>query len=146
MPSRIDQVIDRIKATCPGLSARVEGAAALAALMRSNALPQVTPAAHVVPLGLTAGRAETATGAYRQDIESLVGVLITLRTAGRTGGEALPDLDDLLQDVIGALAGWGPTEAMGVFRLARGQLVTMAAGTLVYQLDFALPDQLRIAR
>ncbi len=33
---------------------------------------------------------------------------------------------------------------MSPFKLQRGQLVTMSKGTLVYQLDFAIADQLRI--
>lgn len=141
----IPDVIARLKAQVPALEGRVEGAAELATLMRQNALPQVTPAAHVVPLGLQGGRADAAAGLFRQDVDSLVGVMLTLRTNSRTGGAQLPDLTGLIDAVIAALAGWDPPGAIGVFRLSRGQLVTMAAGTLVYQLDFALADQLRIA-
>lgn len=140
----IGQVIARLKTAVPAFAGRVEGAAELAALMRQNALPQVTPAAHVVPLGLQGGAATTATAVFRQDVEVLLGVLITLRTNSRTGGGQLPELNSIITDVTAAIAGWAPIETVGVFRLSRGQLVTMAAGTIVYQLDFALPDQLRI--
>ncbi len=37
-------------------------------------------------------------------------------------------------------------EAVGVYRLSRGELVSLSAGTLTYQLDFAIEDQLRIVR
>ena len=47
--------------------------------------------------------------------------------------------------MIAALAGWGPDSAPGVFELSRGDLVSMKAGALIYQLDFTLNDQLRIA-
>lgn len=140
----IPDVIQRLKDQVTDFQGRVEGAAQLAALMHQNALPQVTPAAHVVPLGVQGGRTNAATGLFRQEIESLVGVLITLRTNSRTGGAQLPDLVELTGAVTTAIAGWAPAGAIGVFRLSRGQLVTMVAGTLIYQLDFALPDQLRI--
>ena len=140
----IDLVIARLKATVPAFASRVEGAAELSALMRQNALPQVTPAAHVVPLGISGGRADAAAGEFRQEFDRVIGVLITLRTNSRTGDGQLVQLDTLIEAVTRTIAGWGPDEAIGVFRLARGQLVTMAAGTLVYQLDFAISDQLRI--
>lgn len=140
----IGPVIDRLKTQVPELSGRIEGAAEFAALMRQNALPQVTPAAHVLPLGLRGGQAQTGAGAFRQEVEEVVAVLITLRAHSRTGREVLPDLDALIRKVIDVIAGWGPDDAIGVFRLARGQLVTMSAGTMLYQLDFALTDQLRI--
>lgn len=140
----IGPVINRLTSQVPDFSGRIEGAAEFAALMRQNALPQVTPAAHVLPLGLRGGQGQTGAGAFRQEVEEVVAVLITLRAHSRTGREALPDLDALIRKVIAAIAGWGPEDAIGVFRLARGQLVSMSAGTMLYQLDFALTDQLRI--
>lgn len=140
----ITPVIDRLKTQVPEFSGRIEGAGEFAALMRQNALPQVTPAAHVLPLGLRGGQGQAAAGAFRQEVEEVVAVLITLRAHSRTGAEALPDLDALIRKVITAIAGWGPDDAIGVFRLSRGQLVSMSAGTMLYQLDFALTDQLRI--
>ncbi|MFN7003754.1 MAG: hypothetical protein ACK4NW_10035 [Roseinatronobacter sp.] len=140
----IDAVITRLKAEVSDFSNRIEGAAEFAALMRANALPQVTPAAHILPLGLRGGRGEAGAGAFTQDVEEVVAVLITLRAHSRTGREALPDLAALTKQVIAAIAGWGPDEAIGVFRLSRGQLVSMSAGTILYQLDFAINDQLRI--
>ncbi|MFN3834635.1 MAG: hypothetical protein ACK4NO_01905 [Glycocaulis sp.] len=140
----IDTVITRLKAEVSDFSGRIEGAAEFAVLMRQNALPQVTPAAHVLPLGLRGGQGQTGAGAFRQEVEEVIAVLITLRAHSRTGREVLPDLDALIRKVITSVVGWGPDDAIGVFRLTRGQLVSMSAGTLLYQLDFAITDQLRI--
>ena len=56
----------------------------------------------------------------------------------------VPELDELIHAVLLAVAGWGPDEAVGVFELARGSLIHNRDGVLVYQLDFAIDDQLRI--
>lgn len=140
----LSAVRGRIAERVPALAGRIEGAAAFADLMARNQLPQHTPAAHVLPLGLQGGPATIATGLYRQDVSEIVAVLITLRTASATGGAALPDLDALVEAVIAAVVGWGPEAAVGVFALRQGALVSVSAGTLVYQIDFVLQDQLRI--
>lgn len=137
-------VRDRLAQTVPALAGRIEGAAAFADLMRQNALPQVTPAAFVIPLGLQGGGSEVMTGLYRQDVEEIVGVLLVLRSFSRTGDKALPELDLLIAAVLQAVAGQAPAEALGVIRLLRGSLVSMEGGTIVYQIEFALSDQLRI--
>lgn len=137
-------VRDRLAQTVPALAGRIEGAAAFADLMRQNALPQVTPAAFVIPLGLQGGGSEVMTGLYRQDVEEIVGVLLVLRSFSRTGDKALPELDLLIDAVLQAVAGQAPAEALGVIRLLRGSLVSMEGGTIVYQIEFALSDQLRI--
>tara|TARA_R110002094_G_scaffold160396_6_gene145794 strand:- start:2824 stop:3255 length:432 start_codon:yes stop_codon:yes gene_type:complete len=140
----IDDVIARLEASVPDLAYRVEGAANFAALMKSNALPQHGTAAHVLPLGLRGGNADASTGAFTQMVEEVVGIVLTVRTFSQTGDKALIELKPLIDAVVNAIAGWGPEDAMGVFRLVRGSLVTMAAGTMVYQIDFSISDQLRI--
>ena len=140
----ISDVIARLDTYVPDLSGRIEGAAQFAALMKSNALPQVTPAAHVLPLGLQGGQADASAGEFTQIYQEVIGVVLTLRSNERTGAKALPPLDQLIMEVISAIAGWGPDSAIGVFRLVRGSILSMSAGTIVYQLDFSLSDQLRI--
>lgn len=140
----IDLVIARIVAGVPDLAGRVEAAADLAALMAANGLPQHQVAAHVLPLGLQGGAANAATGSFTQSVEEVVAVLLTFQTASRTGSRALERLREIIQAVIAAVAGWGPDEAAGVFRLLRGGLLRFSGGTLVYQIDFAITDQLRI--
>lgn len=141
----ISEVIDRIDAQVAALAGRVRGAADLAQLQRDNRLPQVTPAAHVLPLGLLPSSADAATGFFTQNFDHVVGVVLTLRTGDGTGAGSLGDLEALIGAVIAALAGWRTAGASGVFRLVRGSIVTMTGGALVYQLDFAITDQLRIA-
>lgn len=136
-------VLDRV-ATVPSLEGRVEGAADLAEMMRNNRLPQVTPAAHVLPMGLTGGAVDVVTGLFRQHVEEAVAVVLTWRSFQGSGAGALGGLDALIDAVIHALAGWTPQGATGPLRLARGRLVSMAQGTIVYELQFLLPGQLRI--
>lgn len=140
----IADVITRLEAKVPTLVNRIDGAAQLADLMRRNALPQQTPAAHVLPGGLLGGQAEASTGVFSQMYKQSVGVLLTVRSNDRTGEKALAGIDTLIFEVIDAIAGWAPADEIGVFELTRGQLVNMSAGTLVYQIDFTINDQLRI--
>jgi hypothetical protein len=139
----IEEVITRLSDGVGALRS-VEGGASLASLMQSNALPQLTPAAHVITLGMQGGSAEASSGAFVQSVEELVGVVLTFRTDSQTGARALPDMDAIIRAVIAAVAGWAPDTAIGVFRMARANLVNMSRGTVVYQIDFAISDQLRI--
>lgn len=134
--------------TIPVLAGRVHGAARLATLLSTGGLPQVTPAAFVLPLGIRGGTPDAVTGLYRQGIDRLWGVLLAARHAGdATGAAAHADLEPLIEATIAAIAGWGPDDAFGTFRLVKGELASLSAGgALTYQLDFAIEDQLRIAR
>lgn len=140
----VAEVTARLAAMVPMLAGRIEGAVDFAELMRRNALPQLTPGAYVLPLGLQGGGAEVMTGLYRQEVSEIIGVLLTYRSFSQTGGVALPELGLLIRAVIDAVAGWGPDAAIGVFRMRQGHLVNMSAGTIVYQLEFVISDQLRI--
>jgi hypothetical protein len=133
-------------ASIDGLTGRVHSAAMLSDLLARNALPQVAPAAFVLPLGFRCSKPDVSAGLYRQSIEHLVGVLLVVRSASdATGAAGLVDLDPLIKAVIEKVAGWVPGEdAIGEYFCVRGELVGMPAGTLLYQLDFAIEDQLRI--
>ncbi|MEE2916659.1 MAG: hypothetical protein VYB32_06250 [Pseudomonadota bacterium] len=142
--------LEPLLATVPVLAGRIHGAAKLSELMRNNALPQVCPAAFVLPLGLRGGRADAVTGLFRQEIEWLEGVLLVVRAAGdATGARAKAELRPLIDAVIHAIAGAagsGGPDDFGTWVLRKGELVSLSAGTLTYQIDFAIDDQLRIAR
>jgi len=145
-----DQVKDRLE-DIGMLAGRIEPAARLSELMARNQLAQVTPAAFVLPLGLRGGRADAMTGLYRQPITEMLGVVLVLRSAGdATGARSTDQLTELRNAVIRRIVNWAPVsnwldgETVGVFTLGRGELVSLSAGTLVYQLDFALDDQVRI--
>jgi hypothetical protein len=138
----VEAVKARLSDAVPALRT-VEGAANMAALMASNGLPQQTPAAHVVTLGIQGGDEEAMAGAFIQSVTEVVGVIVTWRMVVQTD-RAVADVETLIDAITQAVAGWEPEGAMAPFRLLRGQLVTMNKGTLVYQLDFAIPNQLRI--
>lgn len=142
-------VTERLE-TIPALARRTFGAAKLAELTGGSEFQPGT-AAFVLPLGLRGGAADAVTGLYRQPVERLIGVVLVVRNVGDgTGEKAMTELDPLIETVIELLAGWAPEAdeegAIGVFTLARGELVSISKGTITYQLDFAIEDQLRIAR
>jgi hypothetical protein len=106
-------------------------------------------AAHVVADGLTGGTPNAASGYFTQAFDETVSVVLSFRNM--QGGLRGLDLYDAVKwAVIEALCGWAPTgqdgtETVGVFRLARGRVIAQDQGTLIYQIDFAIGDQLRIA-
>jgi hypothetical protein len=143
-----DAIMARLAAEVPQL-ARVEAAAELAALVQGGRAPNRMPAAYVVPLGLRADPADVAAGLYRQRVVETVGVILVAGAAGDLrGGAALTPIHALRAAVIGALAGWDPEAGggFGVLVLDRAALVSLNAGTIVYQVDFSRAEQLRIAR
>lgn len=137
-------VMDRLDGAVPDLSGRIEGAASLTALVKANALPPVTPAAHVVPLGLRGHEPAAVSGLYRQVVDESVSVLLTVRSYDRVGDAGLDPVDALVPQIIAALCGWQADGTLGPLRLVRGGVASLTAGALVYQLDFSAPTQLRI--
>lgn len=137
-----DQVIARLQQMAPHLRT-VEGAASLAALMQTNALPQAEVGAHVITLGLQGG-ANAMTGAFTQMIDERIGVVITFRTYTQTGGRDQASVGALIRQTIEALAGWCPNDEIGTFVFRRGAPMAFNKGTIVYLLEFSITDQLRI--
>ena len=110
-----------------------------------NQLPQVTPAAYVLPAGLSGGSAEAGAGMFVQSFRETVSVVIVVRVAGDpTAARAIDEASPIVRAVIEAVAGWAPDDAIGIFILAQAELVGATGGALVFQIDFALDDQLRI--
>ncbi len=131
----------------PALSGRVSDAAAFSTLRARNQLGHVSHAAYVLPLGLQGGKADAASGLFRQDVRWLWGVVLVVRAANEpTGAAALIKLTPLITAVIEAVAGAEDEAGFGVFTVARGEFVSLDAGLLIFQLDFAIDDQLRISR
>lgn len=145
----VDEIIARLKARIPDFRGRVDGAASLAALASAEALPRVTPCAHVVPAGVT-GRAETSLiGSYRQQIDRLYAVLVTIDSHDRDGARGLEEAEALIEALHQALLGWTPPglKAQGVpnvFRLRTTSLTRFEGGKAVYQTIVAIEDQVRI--
>jgi hypothetical protein len=144
-------VIARLKDMVPELRS-VEGAAELAALMASKPQPTAGIAAHVILTGLRGAAADAAAGAFVQEIEETLAVILTISAPGdRKGARAGDQLGAVVTSVILALAGWAPasswepdSETVGVFRLARAAVQRMEPGIIVYAIEFAITDQLRI--
>lgn len=88
---------------------------------------------------------QVSTGFYVQPITETVGVLLFARAGTPTGDQALHELRPLLEDVISALVGWAPGAQSGVFSFRAGRLISFAEGLLIYQQEFSIDDQLRIA-
>ena len=144
MTPLVQPVIDRLRDRMPVLEGRVAGAAQLATLMAGRAGPHQTPAAHVLPTGGSFGAAETIAGFYRQAHTRAIGVLLWVGTYEATGARAVPQIEDLIGQVITALAGWSPPDVGGDFRVRRSGLVDLRAALIAWQIDFDINDQLRI--
>lgn len=143
---RVDEVRARIEERVPELAGRMGTAGEFARLVQANQLPQQTPAAFVLPGAIAGGAASAMTGLFRQSFVEGVQVVLVVRVAGdATGGRAMDEIAPLIRAVVASVVGWTPDDALGVFVLARGDLVGTEAGSLVYQIDFTLDDQLRIA-
>lgn len=140
-------VADHLSSGISALAGRVEGAAQLEHLRANNQLGQVGLSAFVIPMGMRGGAVDAATGLFRQGLERVVGVVLVHRHAGdATGKKGVETIEPLVEAVVRRIAGWTPDDMFGTFRLLRGELVAMLqGGTMIYQLDFAVEDQLRIA-
>lgn len=142
----VADLVDRIESNVAALAGRTQTAAELSELIRRKALPQASPFAFVLPLGLAAqGHGEAGAHHFTQAVDETFAVVLFARASGDlTGGKALPGIDALVWSIIGAVCGWGPENAIGVFHLRRGQLLSAEAGAVIYQLDFGLREQVRI--
>jgi hypothetical protein len=141
----IDDVIkERLQQSVPELGNRVENVAALSVLMRQDVTPHETPAAYLIPLGLDGGPADIISGAYRQMLTVQWGVMLVISYAGDlTGSVSWTDVGHVARSIRHALAGFQPDDD-GILVLKRERLVEIKAGTIFYQLDFAVDEQLRI--
>lgn len=143
---QLDTILDLVKAI-PAFQGRVQGAMQLARLQSQNQLPQVTPAAFVIPMGLTGGAVTALSGHYAQTVGEEVAVVVVIRTADDAkSSRAVDPLAAVCWDIIHALAGIEMGGVNGQLQFRRGYLVSMADAAAVYQLEFSLSDQLRIPR
>ena len=72
-------------------------------------------------------------------------MVLVVRVAGDPlRAKAVASLVPLARATINAVAGWAPDDAIGVFRLVQAELIGASGGALIFEIDFALDDQLRI--
>ena len=140
----IGEVITRLESAIAELNGRVEGAFEFGELVRTGQMPNAGVVAHVLPLGLQARNANSAAGIYTQEFDESIGVVLTVRNQSHEASRILANLRDFVMRIVNAVAGWAPTDAMGVFRFLRASLISSTKGTFVYQIDFSIVDQLRI--
>ena len=146
-----DDAKTRLEASIESLANRVQHALDLSELVRQGALPNSLASAFIVPAGLRPQQGgESASGAYTQEVDEVIAVVLVINSAADvTGGRAAPRVDVLVWQVIYALVGWGPADTqdspyIGVFRFLRGQVVSLTKGAVIYQVEFAIPLQLRV--
>lgn len=143
---RTEEISALVEAAAPVLAGRVGYAAEWTRVIAEGQLPQVTPAAFVLPGGLTGGQTRAATGLFIQDVSEMVSIVLIVRVAGdATGAAAVDEVRPIVAAVIGGVLGKGPDDAPGVWKLGRAELVGSQDSALIFQIDFTLFDQLRIA-
>ncbi len=146
VPMSAHDLQQHLSANVAALTGRVQAVAELAELIRQDKLPQAPIAAFVVPIGLN-GRTEGDAGAnaFTQMIDDIYGVILIVRTSGDIGGgKSLPTIDQLIWQVILATCGADDDDAIGVYRFLRGRLIELKAGTIFYQIDFAIQRQIQV--
>lgn len=140
----IDAIMARVADQVPELAGRIEGAANLAEMVRTNKLPQVTPALNVMPLGVIGGKPISMLKNYRQDVDRQFALVLTIQTYEAQGARAQPDIEALIERLVTAIVGWTPqATTRGVFRLIRWWLVNIEGGALSYQIEVAIADAIR---
>ncbi|MES2987677.1 MAG: hypothetical protein V4808_07210 [Pseudomonadota bacterium] len=142
-----EAIAARLVAAVPMLDKRIGTALQLAQAMKSGTLgAQSELSAYLLPVGMRGGAADAAAGLFRQALDRLLGVVLVVRAISDPLGARVVDaLETTIEAVMRAIAGWAPGSAIGVYRFARGELVSLDGGVATYQLDFILDDQLRIA-
>ena len=141
----IEAIIQKLTAEAPELGP-VKGAVDFGALVAGGQMPQTTFSAYVLPAGLIGRTAESATGMFVQTFDEAVSIILAIRSFEASGTRAIDPLRTLVMSVCQTLGGWAPGDESGVLTLRTGRLVSMQAGLVVYQIDFTLTDQMRIAR
>lgn len=143
----IDAIIQKLSGEVAVITGRVQGALEFGALVEHAKVPPVTPAVFVIPGGMIGGSSSAAAGAFIQNTEDVVQVILALRSHDAVGARGLDPLKALIDAVLACLCGWRPTPtAPGVLVLQRGALVSLNAGLILFQIDLSLSNQLRIAR
>jgi hypothetical protein len=142
-----DLLIARLKAEAASFGDRVEGAMTLAPLLEQGVFPAVTPAAFVVPTGITsASGLSSSTGLHRQTLTRGYDVLWLVTYAGSaSGGEVTADLEAIENEIIQALAGYVAVPGQGSLRLTRSVLNRAVSGTFLWTTSFAFDDYLRVS-
>ncbi|SEC73869.1 phage tail terminator protein [Pseudomonas anguilliseptica] len=138
----LDNVIERIRATCPSFAQRVAGAAEFAALPQNAKV--ALPAAFVIPMDDRAGEQESM-NRYRQSLIDRVAVVMVLdNAADRRGQAAVTTVDNLRRELWRSLLLWPPGPEYDGLMYEGGQGLLMDGARLYYQLEFAAETELGV--
>lgn len=137
------EFISRLKGRVDGLGGRVYPAADLARLTAQQGAPATTPCAYVVPTGGAGGQHSGQVGFFVQPVDRMYSVLLVVRTDA-PGIRALERIDNLIDDIIDAIAGWDPG-LVGVFTLRRYQLIRQFPDALSWEITFSITDRIKKA-
>ena len=138
-----DETKTRLEAEAP-LLRDVHGAGAFSALIAAKVAPTTTPVAYVVPVAMRGGSNEDSAGAFVQNTDETLSVIIMLRSNDRVGDKGVEPIIAVRDQVIASIAGWTPSTQTGSFALRGAKMTSVVAGLLVYQVEFSISDQLRI--
>ncbi|MBY6091073.1 hypothetical protein [Maritimibacter alkaliphilus] len=140
----LEAVIARLKDEVPALGKRVRGSADLVVLLKSGAKPPTGASAYVLPLGTRGQKPDVMSGAYRQPVLRHISVALFVSSLDRLGERGLDEAETLIEEIVAAMIGWEPGEdAVGVFYLTAAELIHFVDGIQVYEIQFAIEDQLR---
>lgn len=142
---QLQDVIERITTNVTDLTGRVREAEDYAAILQMKGITSAQGGAYVMPAGLRGGRVQAATGVFVQDFDEVVAVVILVPSGDRGLSRRGSSFFTQIHGVIDALCGWVPDDAVGPFQLVRGAMINLGQGVLAYQIEFSIPDQLRIA-
>lgn len=140
VPAMVERLTERVET----LRGRIWEGADFARLLASNSFRTASGGAYVMPLALRASAPLDAAGGFVQPMDEVLSVVLVRPSEDPQGGREMARMSGLISEVIGALAGWRPSQAIAPIRLVQGRMINIGAGVLVYQLEFAVARQLRI--
>ncbi len=142
----LQPVADRLKTLLmPATLRDVRLALDLARLMAAGELKGLGTVAFVIPRGGRGRAPDVAAGVFSQMTEEVISVVLSFAAIDNpTGDKAQAAVEATIDAVIRAIAGWTPSDTVGVFAYQGHQLVALQPGLLAYGVEFSISDQLRI--
>ena len=141
---QLQDVIARIGLHVTELSGRIREAEDYAAVLQMRGVTSAQGGAYVMPSGMRGGRVQAAAGMFIQDLDEVIAVVLLVPSGDRGLSRRGSSFFSLIHAVIQSLCGWVPEDSIGPFQLVRGAMINLGDGALAYQIEFSVPDQLRI--
>lgn len=134
---KLTPIIAALRARCPSLSQRVQGAAVIPPL--SDLAPATLPVAYVIPAADQPAQQQSQTDYWQTLGEGFSVIVVTSCTAeSLASGAALDTIDALRSELWLALLGFNPeTENGEVLVYSAGQLLEADSARIAYQFTFS---------